>query len=450
MTSELSRQQSGNSVELAERLQRLRSVIENCEPRVVSGELLAVSGTIIRARLPQARIGELCELRDPGTGENSIADVIGIDGDVAFLAPYGSSTGLSRRTEIVGLQEQATVMVSDEMMGHVIDGMGKFISARGKAASGVRRRLYAPPPKPMDRRPIDQQLVLGIRAIDGMISCGKGQRIGIFGNASVGKSSLIAQIVRGSTAAVNVVALIGERGREVQDFASRVLTPDMRSRTIIVAATSDRPPVERIKAAYMATTIAEHYRDQGKDVLLVMDSVTRFARAQREIGLASGELPARRGFPPSVFSVLPQLFERAGTSRSGSITGLYSVLVEGDFNSDPIAEETKSLLDGHIILDQKLASAGHFPAINVLESRSRLMEAVTSPAHQAKASRLRLLMALYQDIELLIRVGEYKRNSDVESDAAIDAKPLIDTFLRQGLNEASTMEQTLRVMNNAA
>ena len=435
---------------LPEKLMRMRSAVELAEPRVVSGELLAVSGTIIRARLPQARIGELCELRDGHTGEVRVADVIGIDGDVAFLAPYSNSSGLSRRTEIVGLQEAASVTVSDAMMGQVIDGMGRITThTEGQditVSKGVRRKLFATPPRPMDRRPIDEQLVLGIRAIDGLISCGKGQRIGIFGNASVGKSSLISQIVRGSTAAVNVVALIGERGREVRDFANKVLTPEMRRKTIIVAATSDRPPVERIKAAYMATTIAEHFRDQGKDVLLVMDSITRFARAQREIGLSSGELPARRGFPPSVFSILPQLFERAGTNKIGTITALYSVLVEGDLNNDPIAEETKSLLDGHIVLDQKLASAGHFPAINVLESRSRLMESITSREHQSKATRVRQLMALYNDIELLIRVGEYKRNSDPESDRAIDAKPEIDRFLRQSSSELSDFPGTLSAL----
>ena len=435
---------------LAEKIQRMRTAVEHSEPRVRSGELLAVSGTIIRARLPAARIGELCELRDGSTGDVRYADVIGIDGDIAFLAPYGNSSGLSRRTEIVGLQESASVTIADSMFGQVIDGMGRIAASGDEAAApksdGSRRRLFAPPPNPMERRPIDEQMVLGIRCIDGLIACGKGQRIGIFGNASVGKSSLISQMVRGSTSDVNVVALIGERGREVQDFVNKVLTPEMRRKTIIVAATSDRPPVERLKAAYLATTISEHFRDQGKDVLLVMDSITRFARAQREIGLSSGELPARRGFPPSVFSILPQLFERAGTNRFGSITALYSVLVEGDLAADPIAEETKSLLDGHIVLDSKLASAGHFPAIDVLESRSRLMESITTEKHQKKANDVRAMMALYKDLELLIRVGEFKRNTDAASDRAIDAKPKIDAFLRQGARESSTLQQTLAAL----
>src|SRR5690606_30994336 len=287
------------------------------------------------------------------------------------------------------------------------------------------------PPAPFDRQLIEQPLQLGIRAIDGLLTLARGQRMGLFGEAGGGKSSLLASMVRGTEADVVVLALIGERGREVRELLDRHLDPTARARTVAVVATSDRPAMERVKAAYVATALAEHFRDQGRHVLLLMDSVTRFARAQREIGLAAGEPPTRRGYPPSLFAALPRLLERAGPGAMGSITGLYTVLTEGEGSQDPVAEEVMSILDGHIHLSQSLAQRNHFPAIDVLRSRSRLMDAVTRPLQRQTAARIRESLSRYRDIELLLQVGEYKAGNDPEIDAAIARKPVIDRFLRQ-------------------
>jgi ATP synthase in type III secretion protein N len=433
-------------------LRQMLAIVQTAETRVVSGQVLAVSGTIVKARLPGVQIGEICELRDSERGQGRIAEVIGIEGEVAFLAPYGVIAGLSQRTEVIGLQKSAEITVSDDLLGSVLDGFGNVVERNDQPTrlenptQPSRRALFATPPAPLKRRPINKAICLGIRAIDGLATCGRGQRLGIFGNAGVGKSTLISEIVAGTDADIVIVALIGERGREVGDFLRRVLTPEKRSRTIIVASTSDRPPVERMKAAHLATALAEHYRDSGREVLLVLDSVTRFARAQREIGLSAGEVPARRGFPPSVFSALPQLFERSGAGETGSITGLYTVLVEGDLALDPIAEEAKSLLDGHIVLSDKLASTGHFPAIDVLESRSRLMDHIITPQHRAAANQIRENISRHRDVELLLRVGEYRQGQDLATDRAIRLKPDIDAFLQQGMGQAHAFDQCVQNM----
>jgi type III secretion protein N (ATPase) len=294
---------------------------------------------------------------------------------------------------------------------------------------------------------IGEPIQLGIRAVDGLLTCARGQRIGIFGQPGNGKSTLLATIVGGTDADVVVVGLIGERGREVREFVDRQIGPEGRKRAIVVAATSDRPAMERVKAAYVATTIAEYFRDQGKHVLLLMDSLTRFARAQREIGLAAGEPATRRGFPPSLFAELPRLLERSGTAAAkGSITGVYTVLVEGDLSLDPVAEEVQALLDGHLVLSAELAKRNHFPAIDVLHSRSRLMEVVASAAHRADAARLRALLARYNDIELLLRVGEYREGSDALADEAVAKIDSINAFLRQPSSDYVSMEETQRQM----
>jgi ATP synthase in type III secretion protein N len=436
-------------------IRQMMAAVRQANTRVVSGQVLAVSGTIVKARLPGVQVGEICELRDNDWGQARIADVIGIDGEVAFLAPYGNITGLSQRTEVIGLQKVASIVVSDQLLGSVLDGFGNVVERSPDTVRLERptqpssRAIFAAPPAPLSRRPITEPISLGIRAIDGVATCGRGQRLGVFGNAGVGKSTLISEIVSGTTADIVIVALIGERGREVGDFLRRVLTPERRARTIVVASTSDRPPVERMKAAQLATTLAEHYRDHGMHVLLVLDSVTRFARAQREIGLSAGEVPARRGFPPSVFTALPQLFERSGAGASGSITGLYTVLVEGDITLDPIAEEAKSLLDGHIVLSDKLAAMGHFPAIDVLESRSRLMDHIISAQHRQAANQLREHLARYSEVELLIRVGEYRQGQDLATDMAIRLKPGIDAFLKQGVGERNGLPQCVERLRRA-
>jgi type III secretion protein N (ATPase) len=301
----------------------------------------------------------------------------------------------------------------------------------------------------MTRRLIDRPLPLGLRALDAMLTCGEGQRLGIFAAAGGGKSTLLSTIIKGSAADICVLALIGERGREVREFIERDLGPEGRKKAVLVVSTSDRSSMERVKAAYTATAVAEYFRDQGRKVLLLMDSVTRFGRALREIGLAAGEPPTRRGFPPSVFSTLPKLMERSGNSDKGSITALYTVLVEGDDMTEPIADETRSILDGHIVLSRKLAAANHYPAIDVLASVSRVMGAVTSPKHQDLAQKARKILAKYSEIELLVQIGEYHKGTDAEADQALDKIGRVNGFLRQNLDEKSSFEETLAALEKA-
>jgi type III secretion protein N (ATPase) len=306
--------------------------------------------------------------------------------------------------------------------------------------------VYADPPNPMLRRIIDRPISLGLRVLDGVLTCGEGQRMGIFAAAGGGKSTLLSSIIKNCSADVCVLALIGERGREVREFIEHDLGPEGKKRSVVVVSTSDRSAMERLKAAYTATAIAEYFRDQGRSALLLMDSVTRFGRAQREIGLAAGEPPTRRGFPPSVFSTLPKLMERAGNSDKGSITALYTVLVEGDDMTEPIADETRSILDGHIVLSRKLAAANHYPAVDVQASVSRVMNAVVSKEHKEAAQKLRKILAKFAEVELLVQIGEYKKGSDADADAALSRIDGVNKFLRQGLNEKSTFEETLKAL----
>jgi ATP synthase in type III secretion protein N len=437
------------------RIARLNRLVGQIETRRSSGRLLAVTGPLVRAELPGAEVGELCEMRDPDTGDTKLAEVVGLDNETAFLAPYGGSSGFSIRTEVVGLRRPPTVMCGDHLLGTVIDALGNFMHYEGSepprpGAESERRRITAQAPDPMERDPIHTPLGIGIRAIDSLLTVGEGQRMGIFGTAGGGKSTLMSEIVMRSDAQVTVVALVGERGREVNDFIEKALTKESRERTVVVVATSDRPSVERMQAAMTATAVAEHFRDRGMKVLLFVDTVTRLARALREIGLSAGEPPGRRGFPPSVYAALPLLFERAGPAAVGSITAFYTVLVEGDMNSDPVAEEVKGLLDGHIILSEKLAGQNHYPAIDVLVSRSRLFNDVTSKEHQAAAGRIRELYARYQELELLIQVGEYKQGADALNDEAVRKIDQIKTLLRQRPGEIAPFEQTMAALTALA
>jgi ATP synthase in type III secretion protein N len=444
--------QAGERAEFAAGLRLLRARVSGIDTRVPAGTLVGVSGPLVRAELPAARIGEVCELRNPDTGDILLAEVVGLEGHVALMAPYSATAGLSIRTEVITLGRTASVLVGDHLLGRAVDSAGRELEApsllagRAPGADAQLRPIAGLPPPPLTRRLIERPLAVGIRAIDGLITCGEGQRVGIFGSAGVGKSTLIAQIVQQAEADIVVVGLVGERGREVGEFVERTLAGPMRQRSVVVVATSDRPPVERVQAALVATSIAEHYRDRGKRVLLVIDSVTRLARALRDIALAAGEPPARRGFPPSVFSALPLLFERAGTGTAGSITAFYTVLVEGDPMADPIVEESKSLLDGHIMLSDRLASAAQFPAIDVLESRSRVMSAVVSGEHQRAARRIVELMARYRDIELLLQVGEYQQGVDAVSDEAVRKHDAIRAFLNQSSGAGSTLADALAGM----
>jgi ATP synthase in type III secretion protein N len=433
--------------DLSQKLLRLKNVVSGIDTRLASGKLLAVTGTIVRAELPGAEVGELCELRDPDTGQARYAEVVGIDGAVTFLAPYGGLSGLSIRTEVMALRRAPSIMCGDHLLGGVVDSFGNSlmqgVEAKRLGPEAERRPISASPPDPLKRGRIKRPLPIGVRVMDALLTCGEGQRIGIFGNAGGGKSTLVSEIVSRASADVIVVALVGERGREVNDFLEKALSKESRDRTVVVVATSDRPSVERLQAALTATAIAEHFRDRDKKVLLIVDSVTRLARALREIGLSAGEPPGRRGFPPSVYSAFPQLFERAGPAERGSITAFYTVLVEGDLMADPIAEEAKSLLDGHIILSDKLAAANHYPAIDILLSRSRLFDTVVTPEHRNAAGRMRELYSKYQDIELLIQVGEYKSGSEALADEAVRKIDAIRNFLKQRPGEAAPFEQTL-------
>lgn len=425
---------------LTERLRR-------AQPRPMRGTLRSIRGVLLRASVAGVRIGELCLLRDPGNGRELSAEVIGFDEDDAILSPIGSMEGLSTRTQIIATGQALGVQVGDALLGRVLSPMGEFLDGPAPVAAGLRRYpLHAEPPAPFSRQLIAGAMSLGVRAIDGLLTLGQGQRMGIFGEPGVGKSSLLASIVRNSDADVIVIGLIGERGREVRELLQGQLDADARARTVAVVATSDRPAAERVRAAYVATAQAEYHRDQGRNVLLLMDSLTRFARAQREIGLAVGEPPTRRGYPPSFFSALPRLLERAGPGPVGSITALYTVLTEGEAAMDPVAEETRSILDGHIVLSAELAQRDHFPAIDVLRSRSRLMEQVATSEHKQLAARMRDLIARRQQIELLIQVGEYAAGSDPLADEAIARHDAIEAFLRQPAHEHDSPEHMLARM----
>jgi type III secretion protein N (ATPase) len=408
------------------------------QPFTVRGHVVEVLGTLIRAVIPEARIGEICLLRSPEDGAEFPAEVVGFSKESAVLTPLGRIQGVSTNMEVLPTGRVHEVACGDWLLGRVLDGLGHPLDAdeKGKPPPAeVFYPVYADPPHPLARGIIEHPLPLGVRALDGLLTVGEGQRIGIFAAAGGGKSTLLASIIRGAEVDVNVVALIGERGREVREFIELQLGPEGLARTVLVVSTSDRPAMERLKASYVATAIAEYFRDRGRKVMLMMDSVTRFARAQREIGLAAGEPPTRRGFPPSVFSALPVLLERAGPGRKGSITGIYTVLVEGDDMTEPVADETRSILDGHVILSRKLAAANHYPAIDVLGSVSRVMDAIVTPDHRGLAGRLRELYAKYNEVELLVQLGEYKAGTDPLADQAIAKIGAIKAFLRQDTRE---------------
>ena len=409
------------------------------------GKVTQVVGTIIKASVPGAKVGEVCTLRNPWENFELMAEVVGFSKDAALLTPLGSLMGISAATEVIPSGHVHMVPVGPGLLGRVLDGLGNPIDVaeKGPIKAETSYPVYAEPPDPLKRKMIKSPISLGVRALDALITCGEGQRLGIFAAAGGGKSTLLAQIIRNTSAEVSVLALIGERGREVREFIEKDLGEEGLRRAVLVVSTSDRSSMERLKAAYVATAVAEYFRDKGAKVLLMMDSVTRFARAQREIGLAAGEPPARRGFPPSVFATLPLLMERAGNSDKGSITALYTVLVEGDDMTEPIADETRSILDGHIVLSRKLAAANHYPAIDVLASISRVQAAIVSPEHRSAAQRVRELMAKYRDVELLLKIGEYQKGADPVTDEAVSKIDRINAFLKQGLHETSTFEETV-------
>jgi type III secretion protein N (ATPase) len=411
----------------------------------IKGRVTQVTGTIIKAVVPAVKVGELCILRNPGEDFEMKGEVVGLSRDAALITPIGDMFGISTATEVIPTGRAHMVPVGPGLLGRVLDGLGRPLDEAecGPLEASKFYPVFTDAPDPLKRKIIDRPLELGVRALDGLLTCGEGQRLGIFAAAGGGKSTLMGMLVKGADVDVTVVALIGERGREVREFLEHELGQEGRRKSVIVCATSDKSSMERAKAAYVATAIAEYFRDQGMRVLFLMDSVTRFARAQREIGLAAGEPPTRRGYPPSVFATLPKLMERVGMNEHGSITALYTVLVEGDDMTEPVADETRAILDGHIVLSRKLAASNHYPAIDILASASRVMGAVVSDVHKRAAGRVRELIAKYQEVELLVKIGEYKRGGDATTDEAIDKNNAIVEFLRQRTDENSSFESAL-------
>ncbi|WP_444917399.1 type III secretion system ATPase SctN [Microbulbifer sp. JMSA003] len=418
---------------------KIYHAIAECNCMRMRGWVQNVSGTIIKAQVPDVQIGELCRLVSPGVEKPLLAEVVGLEKSIALLSPLGELAGISNKTEVLPTGRSHQIEVGEFLLGSVLDGLGNPLKKGsrydGDSATRERVQVIADAPDAMERQLIDRPVSLGIKAIDSILTCGEGQRIGIFAAAGGGKSTLLSMIIRNAEVDVIVIALIGERGREVREFIDHDLGADGLARAVLVVATSDRPAMERAKAALVATAIAEHFREKGQKVLLLMDSVTRYARSLREIGLAAGEPPTRRGYPPSVFAALPQLMERSGNSAKGSITACYTVLVEGDDMTEPVADETRSILDGHIILSRALGAAAHYPAIDVLQSASRVMNNFVAPEHKLAAMKIQNLLAKYKEVELLVRIGEYQRGNDPVTDEAVDRIDEINSFLKQGTHE---------------
>jgi type III secretion protein N (ATPase) len=403
--------------------------LDRTSPVLARGSVRSFVGLSIRARLPDVRVGDTVRILRR-EGAPLLASVVGFDHPEVLLMPLGDAAGLGPDDPIEACDEGNALLVGDALLGRVVDGLGAPIDGQG-ALVGEPWPVFRGPPAALERPRIRQVMPLGVRAIDGLLTVGRGQRIGLFAGSGVGKSTLLGQIARNAEADVVVVCLIGERGREVVEFLEDALGEEGRARAVVVCATSDAPAMVRLRSAHTATALAEHFREQGKDVLLLVDSLTRFARAGREVGLAAGEPPARRGYPPSVFAALPGLLERTGTSARGSITAIYTVLVEGGDMEEPVADEVRGILDGHIVLDRRLGERGHFPAIDVQKSLSRLMSTLASAEHRAAAARVREAVALYEQKRDLITLGAYKSGSDPRLDEAIARIPAIDAFLRQ-------------------
>jgi flagellum-specific ATP synthase len=404
------------------------------------GRVTDLIGLIIEASGLQVEVGEVCQIEGGRNRETVICEVVGFRRGRTLLMPLGDLQGIAPGTSIRATGAPLRVAVGAELLGRVVDGLGRPLDGGETPATELSRSTIASPPDPLSRPRIHDRVGLGVRALDALVPCGRGQRLGIFAGSGVGKSSLLGMIARSSDADVNVIALVGERGREVREFIESDLG-DALERSVVVVATSDQPALVRIRAAFTATAIAEHFRDRGKDVLLMMDSVTRFAMAQREVGLAVGEPPATRGYTPSVFALLPRLLERAGTSPHGSITGLYTVLVDGDDMNEPIADAVRSILDGHVVLTRGLAHAGHYPAIDVLASVSRLINDIVPARGRAAAQQLRSALAALHEKEDLIAIGAYQRGSDALVDSALAHRAEIDGFLRQAIDEPSNPQQ---------
>mgnify|MGYP000232609557 FL=1 len=412
------------------------------------GKVTKVVGLTIEAEGPETHVGALCHIKSR-MGKDVLAEVVGFRDKSVLLMPIGDMNGIGPGSTVVAASKSLEVGVGQDLLGRVLDGLGRPMDGKGPINIEKYYPVENKPPNPMTRPRINQVLPMGVKSIDGLLTVGKGQRLGIFAGSGVGKSTLLGMIARNSKSDVNVIALIGERGREVRDFLERDLGEEGLKRSVVVIATSDQPALIRLKGAMVATSIAEYFRDCGKDVILLMDSLTRFSMAQREIGLAAGEPPVTRGYPPSVYAIMPKLLERAGTSEKGSITGLYTVLVEGDDMNEPITDTARGILDGHIVLSRKLAHRNHYPAIDVLASISRVMNDIADERHKKLAGILRQYLAVYTDSEDLINVGAYVMGSNPEIDRAIELNPSINEFLIQDVNESYDFDEIIKLLEKA-
>lgn len=425
-------------------LDKLMSHLEEVELTTVHGRITEVIGMLIRAVIPQVKMGEVCLIKR--VGEPLIAEVVGFTKDEVILSPLGSMEGIGPSSEVVPMRTPMHIKVGPKLLGRVLNGLGQPIDVETKGPLELEETfpIMNLPPDPLKRKLIQKPISVGVRCIDGVLTCGQGQRVGIFAAAGVGKSTLLGMIARNAVADVNVISLIGERGRELREFLINDLGTEGMKRSVIIVSTSDQAPQMRLNAAYVGTAIAEYFRNQGKSVILMMDSVTRYARALREIGLAAGEPPARAGYTPSVFATLPRLLERSGNSETGSITAFYTVLVAGDDLNEPVADEVRSILDGHIVLSSDLARQHHYPAIDVLASVSRILPNIVDKNHIQLVSTLREVLANYKKNELLIRIGEYKAGSDKNADFALKYIDKVNRFLKQQVEEKPSFEDTLK------
>lgn len=410
------------------------------------GKVTKVVGLTIESIGPTAKLNDLCIIKSNSASGAVKAEVVGFRDDRVLLMPYDTVDGVGLGSWVENTGAPLQVPVSDELLGKTLDGIGEPMNADPLPEDCHRYSVEAAPPDPLSRKLIDEVLSLGVKAVDGLLTIGKGQRIGIFAGSGVGKSTLMGMFARNTKADINVIALIGERGREVREFIERDLGEEGMRRSVVIVATSDKPALIRKKAAQTATAVAEYFRDQGKDVLLMMDSLTRFSMAQREIGLASGEPPVSRGYPPSVYAEMPKLLERAGNAARGSITGLYTVLVDGDDFNEPITDTARGILDGHVVLSRAMAQKNHYPAIDILQSISRVMSSIASPEHKKTAGELKSVLATYQEAEDLINIGAYKSGSNPNIDYAIEKIAAVNEFLKQGTEEKYDFDDAVSIM----
>jgi len=429
-------------------LNKYREIIRQNDFLELSGKVTKVVGLTIESSGPEVYIGELCILEHNHNSSSGIieAEVVGFNDNKVLLMPLGAMNGIGPGCKVIAQGRSLMAPVGDELTGRIVDGLGRPIDDKGPIHCTTFYPVDNVPPQPMARKRIREPLSLGVKAIDGLLTVGKGQRVGIFAGSGVGKSTLMGMIARNTSADINVIALIGERGREVKEFIEKDLEESGLKRSVVVVATSDQPALIRLKGAMLATAIAEYFRDMGKDVLLLLDSLTRFAMAQREIGLSIGEPPVTRGYPPSVYGVIPRLLERAGNSEYGSITALYTVLVDGDDFTEPITDTARGILDGHIVLSRSLANKNHYPAIDVLASVSRVMNDIVDKEHRRLASEIKKVMAIYSEAEDLIKLGAYNKGSNKQIDYAIDCIDSIHDFLLQEIDDNYTFEEVLDML----